>query len=268
MEEAVPIFILSRNRPLYLWASLDSLFKFTCHPHRFILGDNGSDDPLVAEVIEGFRRRGMFYSQLLRARNDSDLFETLVRQHRDSIGGYFVVVESDVIVFPQQPCWLSRFVELMNADDHLAMLGSFIDQSDFVDIEEARRLAPTLSEKQLQFLVKSASPERNLQKKEQSVIHVSPEWPHNPPGRLVIYRTAAVEEVINFNLRLFSDGLVSGAFIKAGYKTGIATSVPHRHLSLLNLFHYPDYDEALREWFFKSRPADYRQNVSNRTQPP
>src|SRR4051812_2186798 len=116
MEEAVPIFILSRNRPLYLWASLDSLLKFTCHPARFILGDNGSDDPMVLPVIEGFRRRGMFYSELLRANNDPDLFETLVRQHRDLIGRYFVVVESDVMVFPQQPCWLSRFVSLMDTN--------------------------------------------------------------------------------------------------------------------------------------------------------
>jgi hypothetical protein len=28
----------------------------------------------------------------------------------------------------------------------------------------------------------------------------------------------------------------------AGYHTGIANGVRHRHLSLLNLFDYPDYD--------------------------
>jgi hypothetical protein len=83
MSEPVPVFIISRNRALYLWASLDSLFKYTKHPHHFILGDNGSDEPLVQPVIEGFSRRRMFARMLLRERNDPDLLETLLSQNAE-----------------------------------------------------------------------------------------------------------------------------------------------------------------------------------------
>jgi hypothetical protein len=43
----------------------------------------------------------------------------------------------------------------------------------------------------------------------------------------------------------------------AGYETGIATGVRHRHLylSLLNLFDYPDYDTASRNAFVSSTDA-------------
>ena len=93
MDEAIPIFIISRNRPLYLWACLDSLFKFTRYPHHFIFGDNGSDDPAVPRVIDGFRRRGMFHSELLRPENDPDLFETLVQQRAALAHAQLEVVE-------------------------------------------------------------------------------------------------------------------------------------------------------------------------------
>jgi Predicted glycosyltransferases len=258
MDQPVPVIIVSRNRALYLWACLDSLFKYTRHPSLFILGDNGSDEPLVRQVVEGFERRGMFHSVLFRPENDPDLLEVLVKAHLDLIGKYFAFVESDVMVLPQEPCWLSRYVTLMEADEKLAMLGSFIDQSDFVSVEEARRLEPTLPEKQLQFLIKSASPERRLPLDETPIIYPSPKWRYGVPGRLVIFRTDAVKKLFDVNIRHLVDASFSEAFLAAGYRIGIAAHVRHRHLSLLNLFDYPQYDSTLRDWFFTQRdePAE------------
>jgi Glycosyl transferase family 2 len=258
MDQLVPVFIVSRNRAFYLWACLDSLFKYTRHPCRFIFGDNGSDEPLVRQVIEGFERRGMFHSVLFRPENDLDLWEVLVKGHLDLIGKYFAFVESDVMVLPQEPCWLSRYVTLMEADEKLAMLGSFIDQSDFVRAEDAKRLAPDFSEEQLRFLVKAASPERLLPLDETPIIYPSPKWQHGVPGRLVIFRTDAVKKLFDFNIRHLVDGSFSASFLVAGYRVGIATQVRHRHLSLLNFFDYPQYDSALRDWFFRQRPREYR----------
>lgn len=62
--EPITVLIQSRNRPLYLWACLDSLFTYTQRPARFILVDNASDDPAVLEVVRGFERRGMFAAVL------------------------------------------------------------------------------------------------------------------------------------------------------------------------------------------------------------
>ncbi len=252
MNDPVPVFVVSRNRPLYLWACLDSLFKYTRHPHRFIFGDSGSDDPLVRQVVEGFERRGMFHSVLLRPENDPNLFEDLLQSHFDLLGKYFAFAESDVMVFPQEPCWLSRFVALMEADEKLAMLGSHVDQSDFVSAEEAKRVAPDLSEKQIKFLIKAVSPERQLPSDE-AIIYPSQKWLHGVPGRLVIFRTSAVKELFDFKVVHLVDSTFSKAFQTAGYRVAIAAQVRHRHLSLLNLFDYPQYDDNLRNSFFGRR---------------
>ena len=72
MTEPVTVLITCHNRPLYLWACLDSLARHTRHPRRFTMLDMASADPLVAQVIAGFERRGMF-SQVIRApRNHVD----------------------------------------------------------------------------------------------------------------------------------------------------------------------------------------------------
>jgi hypothetical protein len=257
MPEPVPVFIISRNRALYLWAGLDSLFKYTKHPHYFILGDNGSDEPLVQQVIEGFSRRGMFARMLLRERNDPDLLETLLAECADLLGRYFAFVESDVMVLPQKPCWLTQFVRLMDENSDLAMLGSFVDQDDFIGGTEARTLEPHLPSAQLDFLIKANSPERKLRKTGESIITPDAVCP-NPPGRLIIYRTAIVDQLFGYKVRHLTDVSWHEAFTKAGYKTGIAAAVRHRHLSLLNLYDYPSYDQTARDWFFHVKTQEHR----------
>lgn len=257
MNPPIPIFIISRNRALYLWASLDSLCKYTVHPHCFVFGDNGSDEPMVHEVIEGFSRRGMFKRTMLRAHNDPDLVEILLEQNRDLLGPYFVLVESDVMVLPQDPCWLTEFIQLMEEYPRLAMLGSLIDQSDFIDREKAHALVPDLTAAQLDFLIKASSPERKLRRDERRVITPDATC-RNPPGRLVIYRTAAVEQLFAFKIRHLTDSSWHNAFTEAGYSTGIAATVRHRHLSLLSLYDYPAYDQAARDWYFRERTKQYR----------
>jgi hypothetical protein len=62
--------------------------------------------------------------------------------------------------------------------------------------------------------------------------------PIPPAGRLLMMRTELFDSI----------GLPTGnlalceAVRAAGYRTSIANDVRHRHLSLLNLFDYPDYD--------------------------
>ena len=61
-QAPIAVIILSWNRPLYLWAALDSLYRHTRQPARFILVDNNSDDPGVRDVVTGFTRRGIGYA--------------------------------------------------------------------------------------------------------------------------------------------------------------------------------------------------------------
>ena len=97
-------FVLSWNRPIYLWVCLDSLYRHTRAPHRIVLADNHSSDPLVARVIEGFERRGLFTAVHRCSDNDPRRFERLIEQYWDQIGDYLVLVEGDIEILPCEPC--------------------------------------------------------------------------------------------------------------------------------------------------------------------
>jgi hypothetical protein len=248
MVQPITVLISCRNRPLYLWASLDSLYRYTRYPHRFVLLDMASDDPLVGEVIKGFERRGMF-SEVIRApRNDPrELWKTIWSLVAGS-GTCFGYTEGDVIVEGSDPCWLGAFVELMEQNQKLAMVGPAIDKQDFVSWECARTTEPDLDNEHLAALIKLHSPERDQDIGSASQGGLA--YPHNPPGRLLLLRCTALAQV-----GAGTDATLNHKFREAGYDTGIARAVRHRHLSLLNLFDYPDYNTTDRNAFMKLADA-------------
>ena len=236
----VTVFVHSRNRPLYLWASLDSLYRGTAHPHRFVLVDMASDDPLVRQVVAGFERRAMFAELVWVPRNTALDFWAVLWGRVPGIGPYFAHVETDVVVEATEPCWLSRLAALMDANPRLAMLGAAIDQSDFVSLDEARWIEPQADEARLNDLIKFASPERGQDLSAAAGLSVIS--PYSPAGRILLVRTDALVEV-----GAADDGGLHAKFIAAGYQTGIATEVRHRHLSLLHVYDYPQYNYRLRD---------------------
>lgn len=243
----VTVLILSWNRPLYLWACLDSLYRLTQHPARFVIVDNHSEDPMVRLVVEGFARRGMFHAMDWEGENAPDRVARMIEKYHHLLGEYFVFIESDVVVFETEPCWLSRLAMHMNRDPRLGMLGSYIDGRDFPDPEYARRITPHLDEAQRNGLIKANSPERGLlfPPPEEPIID-----PFNPPGRIMMLRTRMFDAI-----QFGPDGALYSRTRRAGYRAGIATDVRHRHLSLLNLFDYPNYDVQRRDGFFGQPPS-------------
>lgn len=243
----VCVFILTYNRPLYLWACLDSLYHNTKYPAKFILADNASSDPLVREVIRGFERRRMFHAVHYCAENRTDRLKWLLEQHRGELGEFFGFVECDVVVRDSAEGWLAPMLRFLRADPDLWMLGSLIDKSDFVDPKFARTVDAALTDEQVSFLVKAQSPERQVVDASVSLVE-----PHNPPMRLLVLRTRLLEHVV-----IRSDFEIYNDVKRFGYKAKIATGVVHRHLSLLNLFDYPGYDAAHREqWVEQLRRND------------
>ncbi len=245
MADDVRVLISAYNRPLHLWACLDSLYRNTRYPHRFIMLDMASEDPLVGRVIAGFARRGMF-SQVIRAsRNHPEELGKTLWSLVAGAGAFVGYVDGDVVVEDQDPCWLSAFVSLMEQHSQLAMVGPAIDRRDFISWEHARALEPALEAEPLAALIKLHSPERS---QDLSGAETGG-WacPHNPPGRLLLLRCTALMRV-----GAGTDGTLHRKFRDAGYETGIAVGVRHRHLSLLNLFDYPEYDTAKRDEFFRS----------------
>src|ERR1700674_3328906 len=119
------------------------------------------------------------------------------------------------------------------------MLGSVIDKHDFVGFDEARRLEPETEDHRLRDMIKWFSPERA---QDPSAVEGLIFSPHNPAGRLLMMRTEALAKVGTGN-----DGVLHQKFIAAGYETGIATAVRHRHLSLLHVYDYPQYDYGRRD---------------------
>ena len=231
--DPVTVIILSWNRPLYLWTCLDSLYRYTRHPARFILVDNSSDDPGIPRVIAGFERRGMFAAVERHTTNSPLNLAYAIERHQHSLSDYLVYIESDVAVFDTEPCWLTRMRTVMDSDPKLGLLGSYIDTRDFIDPAVARRTEPDLAERIFNGLIKAPSPERRLSPvpPEATVID-----PFNPPGRLVMMRKEFM------HLAFVGTDSDNYRNVKAaGIAAGIATQVRHRHLSLLNFFDYPDY---------------------------
>ena len=170
-----------------------------------------------------------------------------IARNRNSAGNYIVLIESDVAVFDTQPCWLSRMCDVMDANPQIGILGSYIDGRDFVDAERARRIEPDLDQYTLDGLIKARSPERMLPLVPPSELVIEP---FNPPGRLFMFRKDIID-AIPFG----TDGTVYGHARAAGISACIATQVRHRHLSLLNLFDYPDYDIQARDSFVAANNA-------------
>jgi hypothetical protein len=242
MSFTVPVLVSARDRPLYLWATLDNLYRCTRYPHKFTLLDMASEDPSVRRVVAGFERRGMFDEIVWAERNDPKIIWNSIWRISSLGAPYTAYVESDVIIEPVNPCWLESLVGLMEQNHRLAMLGSTIDREDFVDLETARRLGGQMSAPQLRALIKADSPERTQDLGSANGARIF--HPHNPAGRLLLVRNSALHEV-----GPGTDSQLHHRFLAAGYETGIATTVRHRHLSLLNIFDYPEYDTDARNNF-------------------
>ena len=241
-QAPIAVIILSWNRPLYLWAALDSLYRHTRQPARFILVDNNSDDPGVGDVVTGFTRRGMFHTVDWASVNSPTRPDDSMSKYRPLFGEFFVYVESDTLVLESDPCWLSRFCELMDAHPRLGLLGSYIDNRDFVEPRQAAAIAPALDAAHRAALIKENSMERQLPAVPPPSEIIDP---FNPPGRLLAIRTRVFDTV-----GFAPDGLLYTQVKAAGWEAGIATDIRHRHLSLLNFFDYPGYDTQARDRFF------------------
>jgi hypothetical protein len=237
----VTAIILAWERPLYLWAALDSLYRNTRTNVDFVIIDNHSRDPLVAKVIDGFNRRGMFREIVASPVNDPLAVKRLLVRLGPHLGRYFAYIEADVVVKDTNRCWAATMVDIMEARPRLAMLGSQVSRDDFIDPEwVVGRVGHPLDDR-LVRLTKIKSRERSS--------YVAPGTvgePHNPPGRLMMLRSAAIAEV-----GMAADAMLYRKLRKRGYECATTGDVVHRHLSLLNFFDYPEYDVYARTEFME-----------------
>jgi hypothetical protein len=240
------VLILSYERPIYLWATLDSLYRATRSDADFIIVDSASQDPLVHKVIDGFDRRGMFSEILKLTSNDTTWADPFFSGRREALGEIFYYVDGDVVVEDSGDCWIRKFEKVVQGNPRLAMLGSKIDRADFEDpaaIE--RRLGRTLSKDERQQ-IKFSSPERTMP----DIGPTEVSSPFNPPGRLMALRTAPVYDLLGTVMR-HTDGKMHEILRANGWETGIYGGVVHRHLSLCNFFDYPEYSMAGRQKYYE-----------------
>lgn len=250
-DGAMTVFIASWGRPLYLWACLDALYRLTISPARFVLLDNAHPDPMVGEVIAGFERRGMFAEIVRFATNSFSNITEAYRERLDGLGPLHAFIESDCVVESPAGCWLAEMSRIMNAHPSLGVLGSLINPIDFVSRELAERIAGG-DQSKATFLAKLESPERALMEDGRwanapdAHFVTAPPCPiHNPPGRLVMLRTDIMQRL---GLRL--DGQLAAMVRDLGFAPAVTPRVRHRHLSLLNIFDYLNYDQDGRDRFF------------------
>jgi hypothetical protein len=160
---------------------------------------------------------------------------------------------------PAGACWLEEMVRIFEADPKMAMLGSYCDITDFIPVEEARRLLPDYDEVRLRAIAKADSPERRLSVEPPPEAIISPGF--NPPGRLCLFRTRPLLET-GFQ----TDANQHFSLLERGWHTGISTAVRHRHMSLLHVYDEPSYDSSGRAaWFAEydthARPAPVKRRT-------
>lgn len=232
--------ILSYERPIYLWNTLDALYKATRSDVDFILVDQGSTDPLVSEVIDGFVARGLIATVIRNAHNDPFAMERLLSERYSQLSDVFFYIENDVVVDRQPRCWTDRMLDFFDFDPQLAMLGSLVDTSDFVPREHLEAKLGREATKPELDAIKWFSPER-------AIPPIGPDEiasPFNPPGRLLALRKAAIKDV-----PVLRDAPMHDHLLANGWRTGITGAVVHRHLSLFNFFDFPHYGMAKRDDF-------------------
>lgn len=236
------IFILSWNRPIYLWVCLDSIYRHTKTPCKIIIADNNSSDPLNQSVIESFDKRNLFDHILLYKENDPFRFKELIKEYWDKIDDFFVLIEGDIEILPSIDgnCWLGKMLSFMEQNKNLASIGSRVYKPDFVSFNRAAELEPNLSKKEIDFLIKTHAPMRNYNVTNELLIE-----PHNAPLRLMMIRKTAYEKI-----EFGRDTYIYNQFKSLGYDAKISTEITHRHLSLLNIFDYPDHSLNKRDNFF------------------
>lgn len=221
---------------------MDSLFRLTKAPCKFILTDNGSSDPGVFSVIEGFKRRDFFHAIHLEKENDPLRLPKMIKNYWDLINDVFVIIESDIEILDTTFCWLELMSNYMRQDPNMGALGSRVYKDDFVTLEKGVTIEPNLTEDEINFLIKAKAPMRAYVETKKKLID-----PHNPPLRLLMLRKRAYEEV-GFD----RDKIIYRKLKQNGWTSFISTEVVHRHLSLLNIYDYPSYSYSNREAFFSS----------------
>lgn len=251
LDHPVTVFVISWGRPIYLWACLDALWRFTRSNAHIILVNNFHPDPLVENVIKGFDRRGLF-SEIVRFRTNSfDNIKSACRERLRNAGPFHVYMESDAVLCERKGCWLAEMRRIMQQNPRIGMLGSLVETSDFVDPATALRLAGGDADK-ARFLAKLESPERAFRGSsdwadpERDFFYTEPPCPiGNPPGRLLMFKTECVRDA-----GMALDGLLAETLRRRGMRPALTARVRHRHLSLLNIFDHADYDNEHRDKFF------------------
>ncbi len=253
--DPITVFIISWGRPLYLWACLDALYRLTRSPARFVLLDNAHPDPMVGEVIAGFERRG-FLSEVVRFETNSfaNITEAYAERLSD-VGPLHVYMESDCVIQTGATCWLADMRRIMEAHPTIGVLGSLINPIDFVSRKTAVEITGGDGAR-AGFLAKLHSPERAFlddstwAAMRDDYVVTEPPFPIiNPPGRLMMLRTDVMQR-LGFHV----DGQLAGMIRDLGLEPAVTPRVRHRHLSLLNVFDYLDYDQRGRDDFFAPRP--------------
>lgn len=228
------ILMLVHDRPIYTYMTLDSFQRATQSPYALVVFHHLSADPLVQKVLDSFVARGVISEIVEISDEHVDYPSILAAAMARGLGEkeFFYFLENDVVIEKADRCWIDRMQAAFRADPGLAMVGSAIDTSDFIDPEVlAAQMGRPLDEHELE-VIKARSPERGQRFENGTMVGTV----HNVPGRFLGLRTKAITEGV-----LNVDWLMDAALRQRGWKTRILHDVRHRHLSLLNYYDYFDY---------------------------
>lgn len=228
------ILMLVHDRPIYTYMALDALCRATYSPYQLTVVHHRLQPGLVDHVLDTHLRRKTIH-RIVQMTSDLVDWTAIMRIAMETLtvsDEFLFYIEDDVVIEKSCSCWIARMVELMRDEPKLALLGSAIDKSDFLDPEDlAADLKRPLNADEL-AKIKAHSPERMQSFKPGQRLFTA----HNVPGRLFCLRVSAMtHDLPNTDIRIDKR-------LKAqGWATAVLTTVRHRHMSLLNYYDYPSY---------------------------
>ncbi|MNR75310.1 putative glycosyltransferase EpsE [compost metagenome] len=122
---AIDIVLLTHERLAYLKQTVDALFARTRHPFRLTIVDNASGPELQAYLDE-LRPR---LHRLIR-NSENRWTEAFTQGIAITRSDPFIVSDPDILVPQNEPCWLTRMLDLMAEHPEMGMVALNLDASN------------------------------------------------------------------------------------------------------------------------------------------
>lgn len=221
------IYIITHNRPYYLFMTLDALTKNTDFDCRIFVGDNNSDTDENENILKTFKYCRQSINDFILFNKNSILNRNELIKKFKPKNEFIVIIDDDILV-PKR--WLTQLVDVLKHEKEYGALSLNISEDDRPDPNN--KLTPDYW---------NANKDLIWTKKYNDDYLIRTDT----VAGLVITKTSLFFDIGKFH----RDCYYSTQVRKKGYKVGYLKNIYMRHLGYNMFYDYPDYRGKRDEFF-------------------